>query len=56
MRDENEQYEQLAAEFYRDTGMMAPGKDVPAAMGCIWSPRERFEKWNEWLTHRKAQP
>lgn len=26
-------YERLAEEFYRDTGMMAPGKDAPAAMG-----------------------
>lgn len=25
----NEAYEQVAAEFYRETGIMAPGKDDP---------------------------
>lgn len=51
-------YEKLAEAFYRDTGYMAPGKDVPAAMGN--SPTAnlglRQKKWTEWLQKRKSQP
>jgi hypothetical protein len=46
--DSNEEYEQLAEEFYRKTGLMAPGKDVPAAMG-LQDKAETWQKWNLFL-------
>lgn len=45
----NEEYERLAEAFYQDTGLMAPGKDMPAAMGNTVSQEERWEKWREWI-------
>lgn len=51
----NERYERLTEEFYRETGMMAPGKDVPAAMGSS-DDRTRFNAWYEWLSRRPAVP
>ena len=48
----NDRFERLAAEFYEDTGKMAPGKDVPAAFGVDdYDLRSRL--WNAWLARRK---
>lgn len=54
-QDVNAKYEALAAEFFRETGIMAPGKDVPASMGMM-EPRERFEQWWDWLEKRGIRP
>lgn len=43
-----ERYEARAAAFYRATGMMAPGKDQPAAMGGP-SYEAREAAWLDWL-------
>ncbi|KKL89662.1 hypothetical protein LCGC14_1912460, partial [marine sediment metagenome] len=43
-----DRYERLAKKFYKKTGMMAPGKDAPAAMGGP-DPRTREKAWNEFL-------
>lgn len=42
-------YDYLAREFRRDTGKMAPGKDVPAAMGGgDWqATMEEFHEWRK---------
>jgi hypothetical protein len=44
----NERYERLAAEFYRETGIMAPGKDSPAATGPF-DEKARWAAWANWL-------
>ncbi len=44
-----EEYEAAAEQFHRDTGHMAPGKDV-AAMGGGASYDVRIEAWNVWVT------
>ena len=48
----NEDFERLAAEFYAETGVMAPGKDVPAAMGDYSTRDLREQLWNLWLKYR----
>lgn len=42
----NERFEYMAAKFYKETGMMSPGKD-----DCLMSHDydERIKKWSEWL-------
>jgi hypothetical protein len=49
-----ERFEQDAAAFHRETGMLAPGKDQPAAMGGAPSDEERQEAWVAWLRKRNA--
>lgn len=51
-RSPNDRFEARAEQFYKDTGMMAPGKDVPAAMGGP-DVDERMEAWRAWT---KANP
>lgn len=51
MANANQRFEKLAADFRRDTGMMAPGKDQPAAMGGP-SIEEREAAWRAWLDSR----
>ena len=46
-----EAFEVQAAEFYYDTGMMAPGKDQPAAMGGP-EIEVRQAAWRVWCTLR----
>lgn len=43
-----ESYESKALTFYKMTGMLATGKDVPAAMYQD-SFEARNEAWNKWL-------
>lgn len=49
-----ERYEELAAAFHRETGMLAPGKDQPAAMNGSPSLEERAERWRAWCAARAA--
>tara|TARA_R110002020_G_scaffold150741_1_gene327552 strand:- start:195 stop:401 length:207 start_codon:yes stop_codon:yes gene_type:complete len=44
----NERFEYMAELFYKDTGLMAPGKDSPVACG-ITNREQRDEAWNEWI-------
>lgn len=46
-------YDALAAAFYDETGMMAPGKDVPAGFGGP-SYEERTQAFHAWLAKRTA--
>jgi hypothetical protein len=49
-----ERFERLAAEFHRETGIRAPGKDAPAAAGSDGIPEvERMDLWREWLEMRR---
>lgn len=43
----NERFEYMAELFYKETGIMAPGKDAPAGFSCL-SPEERNLAWGEW--------
>ena len=51
-----DQWEDLAEEFYRETGFLRPGKDYPAAAG---NPEEREEQrntaWRIWADVKKGQ-
>lgn len=48
----NDLYEIKAYEFYKETGIMAPGKDQPAAMGNSPDYEERVDAWLDWLRAR----
>ncbi len=49
-----ERFERLAAQFYRDTGMMAPGKDVAAMSGDTHTHEERVAAWLDWIRKPEA--
>lgn len=51
---ENDTFETLAAQFYAETGFMAPGKDAPAALGEEHSYNECIARWDAWLDERRA--
>ena len=47
-------FDTVADWFYRDTGIMRPGKDSPP--GCAGhSYEERRDAWEAWLKERKAE-
>ena len=50
----NDEFEDLAEQFYRETGYLAPGKDWPAMRGG--DPRgdydTRLAKWTQWKEQR----
>lgn len=41
-----ERFEEDAERFYRETGMLAPGKSVPLAMAGAWDDDDRSTAWN----------
>lgn len=47
-----EQFEQLADAFFRETGMMAPGKDQPGELGGP-SYGVRWAEYMNWLERRR---
>ena len=48
-----EQFERMAEQFYRDTGVVAPGKDIPAVMDLSESSDDnRREAWAAWMDLR----
>jgi len=51
----NERFERLAAQFYRETGLMAPGKSEPAA-GIHTPYEERMEAWLKWRKENEPFP
>lgn len=44
----------LADEFYRETGLMAPGKSVPLEMASVDNDAERQQRYVEWERVRRA--
>lgn len=53
IEDANESFERKAAQFRYETGMLAPGKDQPAAMNNSPTYEERMEAWKKWLIKTK---
>ena len=49
--DANERFENLAAQFYFDTGVLAPGKDE--AEPGAHTLEERIVLWKNWLKEKK---
>ena len=47
-------FDDVADQFYRETGFMRPGKDQPAAMGGYPTSEQRREAWDAWVTKRDA--
>ncbi len=47
-------FEELAAAFHAETGLLAPGKDQAAAMGSFPTEEERRERWRIWCAARAA--
>lgn len=47
-----EQYEDAAEEFYRETGMMAPGKSEPTEWAGMHDQEERRTRWEAWTRAR----
>ena len=43
------EYDFLADAFYRETGIMAPGKDVAPAMCGGANDEQRETQWHAWL-------
>ncbi len=48
-----ESFEDLAQEFFGETGVIAPGIEIPAALGEPWTEDERWQSWRAWLERRK---
>jgi hypothetical protein len=49
-----DEYERLAEEFYRATGMMAPGKDAPPMLYTEAQDATREVCWQKWLAGRPS--
>ena len=43
----NERFEVMATLFYSETGIMAPGKDIPAGFNEL-DYEQRVEAWRVW--------
>jgi hypothetical protein len=50
-----EEYEACAEQFYRQTGMMAPGKDVAAASPDEHTFEERSAAWKDFIEAWKKE-
>ncbi len=48
-----ESFEDLAREFFAETSVIAPGIEIPAALGEPWTEDERWQRWREWVERRK---
>ena len=46
--NKDEQFEYMTELFYKETGLMAPGKDSSAVFGMA-SSEARQDKWDEWV-------
>ena len=50
LRDQSQRFEMLAERFWQETGVMAPGKDVPAALAFSQPPFDaRCAAYEDWL-------
>ncbi len=50
----SETFGDLAQEFFAGTGVIAPGIEIPAALGEPWPEDERWRRWREWIERRKT--
>jgi hypothetical protein len=44
----NDRFEYMAELFYKETGMMAPGKDSCADFGVVEHDK-RYAEWKKWV-------
>lgn len=51
--DPMQAFENLAAQFYAETGFLAPGKSEPLEMSSVDRDVERAQRYNEWTKARK---
>lgn len=49
----NDRFEREATAFFRATGMLAPGKSVPAALASDEYEAERQRRWAQWIADSK---
>ncbi len=49
----NERFERLAEEFYRETGIFAPGKSQPVEWGETHPEKERWDAWDKWVKKQR---
>lgn len=56
MTDATEILEELARQFKKDTGLLAPFKDEPAAVGNDpeYNQTYRQQEWDRWLKARNS--
>lgn len=47
-----DRFERVAELFHRETGCVAPGKDIAAASGDSMSGVERLTRWENWYANR----
>jgi hypothetical protein len=51
-----DQWESLAEEFYKETGFLRPGKDMPSAYPWTDEQEEKREAtWKEWAAKRRSE-
>lgn len=46
----NEQYEEMASRFYKETGMLAPGKSLPPELATQEYNDRRGPAWESFCT------
>ena len=51
----NDRFETIAAEFYRDTGFLRPGKSEPMEMRSVDHDKRRRDAWYRWSAARNAK-
>ena len=54
--DMNDAFEAEAHLFYQQTGMLAPGKSVPAAEATESYDQDRRAAWDKWRSNRARRP
>lgn len=53
--NDNERFERLAKAFHEETGIYAPGKDLPPHQPDVHGPALRMMAWREWLDTRGVE-
>ena len=56
MNDAYDRLEKLASEFKKDTGLLAPFKGAPNAVGGDpeYDHNYRVRQWSKWMQNRKG--
>jgi hypothetical protein len=47
-RHASARYDMIAEGFYKETGLFAPGKSIPPAMGLVYTPEEEIVRGQKW--------